>query len=61
MLEKAPVRSTAQKILAHGHERSKVCDGGGRKVMELGSKEVQETAVKGVQRERETPVDMGGE
>ena len=61
VLEKTPMRSKTQKILAHRHERDKVCDGVGRKVMELGSKEVQETSEKRVRRKRETMVDMGGE
>ena len=42
MLEKTPVRPTPQKVLTHRHECSKVRDGIGRKVMELGTEEVQE-------------------
>ena len=61
VLEKTPVRSTPQEILAHGHECSKICDGVGSKMMELGPKEIQETPKEGVWRKREAAVDMGGE
>ena len=61
VLEKTPVRSTPQEILAHGHERGKIFDGVGRKMMELGPEEIQETPEKRMRRKRETTVDMGGE
>ena len=41
VLEKTPVWWTTKKILTHRHERGKVCDGVGRKVVELGYDEVQ--------------------
>ena len=44
VLEEAPVWSTAQEILAHRHEGNKVHDGVGGKVVELCSKEVQESS-----------------
>ena len=61
VLEKTPVRSTPQEILAHGHECGKVCDGVGSEMMELSPEEIQETSKEGVWRKRETAVDMGGE
>ena len=60
VLEKTPVRSTPQKILAHGHECGKVCDGVGSEMMELSPEEIQETSKEGVWRKRETAVDMSG-
>ena len=50
VLEKTPVRSTPQKVLAHRHECSKVRDGIGRKMMELGTEEFQEAPEEGVRR-----------
>ena len=50
MFEKAPVRSTPQKVFTHRHERGKVRDGIGRKMVELGTEEVQETPEEGVRR-----------
>ncbi len=50
VLEKTPVWSTPQEILAHGHERGKICDGVGRKMMELDPEEIQEAPKKRVQR-----------
>ena len=44
VLEEAPVWSTTQEILAHGHEGSKVHDGVGGKVVELCSEEIQESS-----------------
>ena len=61
VLEKTPVRSTPQEILAHGYERGKIRDGVGSKMMELGPKEIQETPKEGVWRKQEATVDMGGE
>ena len=40
VFEEAPVRSAPQKILTHRDEHSKVRDGIGSKVMELGTKKV---------------------
>ena len=60
VLEKTPVRSTPQESLAHGNERSKICDGVGSEMMELSPEEIQETSKEGVWRKRETAVDMGG-
>ena len=60
VLEKTPVRSTPQEILAHGHECGKICDGVGSKMMELSPEEIQETSKEGEWRKRETAVDMGG-
>ena len=40
VLEKTPVRSTPQEILAHGYERGKIRDGVGSKMMELGPEEI---------------------
>ena len=59
VIEKTPVRSATQEVLTHGHERSKVCNGVGREVMELGSEKVQETPEKMVRGKGETAVDMG--
>ena len=42
MFEKTPVRSTPQKVFTHRHERDKVRDGIGIKMVELGTEEVQE-------------------
>ena len=61
VLEKTPVRSTPQEILAHGYERGKIRDGVGSKMMKLGPKEIQETPKEGVWRKREAAVDMSGE
>ena len=61
MFEKAPVRSTPQKVFTHRHERGKVRDGIGRKMVELGTEEVQEAPEEGVRRKRKSPVNMGGE
>ena len=61
MFEKIPVRSTPQKVYTHRHKRGEVRDGTGRKMVELGTEEVQEAPEEGVRRERKTPVDVGGE
>ena len=61
MFEKAPVRSTPQEVFTHQHECGKVHDGIGRKMVELGTEEVQETPEEGVRRKRVAPFDMGGE
>ena len=59
MFEKAPMRSTPQKVFTHRNERGQVRDGIGRKMVELGTEEVQEAPEEGVRRKREAPVDMG--
>ena len=61
MFVKTPVRSTPQKVFTNRHERGKIRDGIGRKMVELGTEEVQETPEEGVRRKREAPVDVGGE
>ena len=61
MFEKTPVRSTPQKVLTHRHKHGKVHDGIGRKMMELGTEEVQEAPEEGVRGKREAPVYVGGE
>ena len=50
MLEKTRVRSTPKKVFTHRHEGSKVRDGIGRKVMELCTKEIQESLEEGERR-----------
>ena len=52
MFEKTIVRSTTQKVFTHRHERGKVRDGIGRKMVELGTEEVQEAPEEGVWREQ---------
>ena len=42
MFEKSQVRSTPQKVFTHQHECGQVRDGIGRKMVELGTEEVQE-------------------
>ena len=61
MFEKTLVRSTPQKVLTHRHERDKIRDGIGRKMMELGTEEIQDAPEEGARRKREAPIDVGGE
>ena len=61
VLEKTPVRSAPQEILTHGDECSKICAGIGSKMVELGTKEIQETSKEGVWWKREAADDMSGE
>ena len=52
---------TTQETLAHHHIRRKICNGIGRKVVELRPEKVQETSEEWVRGQRETSLHMGGE
>ena len=60
VLEETPVRSTPQKIIAHGHECGKVCDGVGSEMVELSPKEIQEPTEENTRRQGEPTVYVSG-
>ena len=61
VLEETPVRLASQEVFAHGNECNKVQDCVGRKVVDLGTEEVQESSKKWVRGKRKTSLDMGSE
>ena len=61
MIEKIPMGTTTQEILAQRHEGSKIHDCVGSEVVELHPKEIQESPKERVGRQRKPTVDVGGE
>ena len=61
VFEQASVWSASQKIFAHGHIGSEVCDSVGGEVMKLSLEEIQKTSEERKVRQRKTAVDVDRE